>query len=101
MIPVEFGKKQSGVYFIFEDDGNVAYIGKSRNIDTRFHHASWRFMAPRMKIVLVPADRLASMSELEQELIEHHRPPMNTTYTPRAAEVQRVAWRVRRANNHM
>lgn len=71
----------AGVYFLYNEEGDLIYIGKSMDVIRRLRehleHSSFQFSSFRIKPV-----PLGSLFSVERKLIRKHKPPRNIEHNP-------------------
>jgi excinuclease UvrABC nuclease subunit len=71
----------SAVYFLLSTDGEVVYIGRTRNLSNRFtrHHRRTQFESLKIAWLRVSVDEL---KDVEQSAIALFRPRLNNSASP-------------------
>ena len=79
---------RTGVYAIFDDDGDCLYVGSSANVRERLQdHLSGTdesdcFNDDATRFCSEYYDRISDAEEREKALIREYRPPCNTQHNP-------------------
>lgn len=71
-----------GLYFVFEIDGSLRYIGSSNNLRVRLDHhrrTAREFLPGRVRLFVTPGISLSALVRLEAAYIYAHAPSENRT----------------------
>lgn len=80
------------VYVIRDQDGEIAYIGQSRNVFSRVgsHVMNEARALDCHTVQLIPCQSEQAMCDIEKALISHHKPRHNVTHTGRSTPRERI-----------
>lgn len=75
----------SAVYFAFDSDQKIQYIGQTTNLKGRIttHHKLADFRNMNLAIAWMEVSDVESLRAIEKQLIDHHKPPLNYQPQPK------------------